>query len=188
MSAGGKGSGRTAAAETRVNAHIRAERVRLIGADGQQLGVMPSEGALERAKEHGLDLVQVSSDDTDPLVCKLMDYGKHLFDVKKQKAAARRKQHRSQMKEIKFRPGTEEGDYQIKLRKLKEMLEHGDKTKITMRYRGREMLYQEHGIELLKRVQQDLSEISRLEQEPNVEGRQASMVLAPVGRQPPHRH
>ena len=171
--------------EAHVNGAIRADQVRVIGVDGEQLGVMSATDALERATAQGMDLVQVSSDDTDPLVCKMMDYGKHLFDVKKQKATARKKQHRSQMKEIKFRPGTEEGDYQIKLRKLKEMLEHGDKTKITMRYRGREMLYQAMGIELLRRVQNDLSEISRLEQEPNVEGRQASMVLAPSAiRQP----
>ncbi len=169
-------------AEARVNGNIRAEQVRLIGESGQQLGIMSADGALAKAQEQGFDLVQVSADGTDPLVCKLMDYGKHLFDIKKQKAAARKKQHRVQMKEIKFRPGTGEGDYQIKLRKLKELLGHGDKTKVTMRYRGREMLHQELGVEVLRRVQKDLSEISRLEQEPNLEGRQASMVLAPISR------
>jgi len=108
-----------------------------------------------------------------------MDYGKHVFDIKKQKAAARKKQKQTQVKEIKFRPGTEEGDYQVKLRNLIRFLEHGDKAKVTLRYRGRELAHQEIGMQLLKRVEQDLEEYGAVEQFPKMEGRQLTMVLAP---------
>ena len=137
---------------------------------------MPS--ALELAQEASLDLVQIS--DGDPIVCKIMDYGQKLYEEKKAKAAAKKKQVQTQVKEIKFRPGTEDGDYQVKLRNLIKFLEHGDKTKITLRFRGREMAHQELGMKLLKRVENDLSEIANVELRPKMEGRQLTMVLAPI--------
>jgi len=132
------------------------------------------------AESAGLDLVQIT--DTEPVVCKIMDYGKHVFEVKKQKAAQRKRQKRTQVKEMKFRPGTEEGDYQVKLRNLVRFLENGDKAKVTMRYRGREMAHQEIGMELLKRVEADLAELGSVEQFPKMEGRQLTRVIAPKKR------
>lgn len=123
-------------------------------------------------------LVQIA--DGDPIVCKIMDFGKKLYEEKKQKAAAKKKQVQTQVKEIKFRPGTEDGDYQVKLRNLTKFLEHGDKAKITLRFRGREMAHQELGMKLLKRVEEDLSEIANVELRPKMEGRQLTMVLAPI--------
>ena len=134
--------------------------------------------ALQLAQEAELELVQIA--DGDPIVCKIMDFGKKLYEEKKQKAAAKKKQVQTQVKEIKFRPGTEEGDYQVKLRNLTKFLEHGDKTKITLRFRGREMAHQELGMQLLKRVEDDLSEIANVELRPKMEGRQLTMVLAPI--------
>jgi translation initiation factor IF-3 len=134
--------------------------------------------ALEVAQAASLDLVQIS--DGDPIVCKILDYGQKLYEEKKQKAAAKKKQIQTQVKEIKFRPGTEDGDYQVKLRNLVKFLEHGDKTKITLRFRGREMAHQELGMQLLKRVENDLSEIANVELRPKMEGRQLTMVLAPI--------
>jgi len=128
-----------------------------------------------------LDLVQIVAD-AEPVVCKIMDYGKQVFEVKKQKAAAKKKQKQTQVKEIKFRPGTDVGDYQVKLRNLIRFLENGDKTKVTLRYRGREMAHQELGMELLKRVEVDLAEYAGVEQYPKMEGRQLTMVLAPKKR------
>jgi translation initiation factor IF-3 len=137
--------------------------------------------ALEKAQEAGLDLVQIA--DGDPIVCKIMDYGKKLYEDKKQKAAAKKKQVQTQVKEIKFRPGTEEGDYQVKLRNLIKFLEHGDKAKITLRFRGREMAHQELGMQLLHRVEKDLEELANVELRPKMEGRQLTMVLAPIKKQ-----
>ena len=117
--------------------------------------------------------------DSDPVVCKIMDYGKHVFEAKKQQAAAKKKQVRTQVKEMKFRPGTDEGDYQVKLRNLVRFLEHGDKAKVTLRYRGREMAHQELGLQLLQRVEADLAEYGAVEQFPKMEGRQLTMVIAP---------
>ncbi len=134
--------------------------------------------ALAKAKEAQLDLVQIA--DGDPIVCKIMDYGQKLYEDKKQKAAAKKKQVQTQVKEIKFRPGTEDGDYQVKLRNLIKFLEHGDKTKITLRFRGREMAHQELGMKLLQRVEKDLEEIANVELRPKMEGRQLTMVLAPI--------
>ena len=128
-----------------------------------------------------LDLVQIAAD-AEPVVCKIMDYGKQVVEVKKQKAAAKKKQKQTQVKEIKFRPGTDVGDYQVKLRNLIRFLENGDKTKVTLRYRGREMAHQELGMELLKRVEVDLAEYAGVEQYPKMEGRQLTMVLAPKKR------
>jgi translation initiation factor IF-3 len=127
-----------------------------------------------------MDLVMMA--ENDPPVCKVMDYGKHVFESKKQKAAQRKKAKRTQIKEMKFRPGTEEGDYQVKLRNLVRFLENGDKAKVTLRYRGREMAHQEIGMELLKRVEGDLSELGTVEQFPKMEGRQLIMVIAPKKR------
>ena len=134
--------------------------------------------ALQLAQEAELDLVQIA--DGDPIVCKIMDFGKKLYEEKKQKAAAKKKQVQTQVKEIKFRPGTEDGDYQVKLRNLTKFLEHGDKAKITLRFRGREMAHQELGMKLLKRVEEVLSEIANVELRPKMEGRQLTMVLAPI--------
>ena len=120
--------------------------------------------------------------ENDPPVCKIMDYGKHVFESKKQKAAQRKRAKRTQIKEMKFRPGTEEGDYQVKLRNLVRFLENGDKAKVTLRYRGREMAHQEIGMELLKRVEADLIELGNVEQFPKMEGRQLTMVIAPKRR------
>ncbi len=138
---------------------------------------MPLEEALEKAAQDNLDLVQIAA--SDPVVCKIMDYGKKLFEEKKQKAAQKKKQKQTQVKEIKLRPGTEEGDYQVKLRNLIRFLEHGDKAKVTIRYRGREMAHQELGMQLLERIEKDLEEHGIVEQRPKMEGRQMMMVLAP---------
>ena len=127
-----------------------------------------------------MDLVMMA--ENDPPVCKIMDYGKHVFESKKQKAAQRKRAKRTQIKEMKFRPGTEEGDYQVKLRNLVRFLENGDKAKVTLRYRGREMAHQEIGMELLKRVESDLAELGNVEQFPKMEGRQLTMVIAPKKR------
>lgn len=160
-----------------MNDEIEASEVRLIGLEGEQVGIVPLSEAIAAAEEAGVDLVQIA--DSDPVVCKLMDYGKYVFEAKKQQNAAKKKQVRTQVKEVKFRPGTEEGDYQVKLRNLVRFLEHGDKAKVTLRFRGREMAHQEIGLELLKRVEQDLVEYGSVEQFPKMEGRQLTMVIAP---------
>ena len=152
-----------------------------MGADGQQVGIVKLEEALAVAQQAGLDLVQIAGD-AQPIVCKVMDYGKHLFDIKKQRAAAKKKQKQQQIKEMKFRPGTEEGDYQIKLRNLKRFIDNGDKAKVSLRYRGREMAHQELGMEMMKRIETDLQEMATVEQYPKMEGRQLLMVLAPKKR------
>ena len=133
---------------------------------------------MKKASAASLDLVQLANDADHP-VCKLMDYGKHLFDKKKQKSASKKKQKRTQIKEIKFRPGTEENDYQIKLKSITRFIQDGDKAKITMRFRGREMMHQDLGLELLKRIETDLSDQAVVEQEPQSEGRQLVMVMSP---------
>ncbi len=142
---------------------------------------MAVQDALRSAEGSGLDLVEVAPT-ADPPVCRIMDYGKFVFEQNKKAQSARRKQKQIQVKEVKFRPGTEEGDYQVKLRNLTKFLTHGDKAKITLRFRGREMVHQELGFELLKRVQQDLQEIGSVEQQPLMEGRQMVMVIAPRKR------
>ncbi len=139
---------------------------------------MPLEAAIDIAKEGGLDLVEVSPM-AEPPVCRVMDFGKYLFEQNKKAQSAKRKQKQVHVKEIKFRPGTEEGDYQVKLRKLVDFLESGDKTKVTLRFRGREMAHQELGANLLARVREDLGEIAMVEQMPPMEGRQMIMVMAP---------
>lgn len=164
-----------------MNGDIVATQVRLIGADGEQVGVVPLAEALEAAKAASLDLVQIAVD-AEPTVCKVMDYNKHVYEAKKQQNLAKKKQVRTQIKEVKFRPGTEEGDYKVKMRNLVRFLEHGDKAKVTLRYRGREMAHQEIGMELLKRVENDLAELGNVEQYPKMEGRQLTMVIAPKKR------
>lgn len=162
----------------RRNDEIDSREVRLIGADGEQLGVVPTEVARRSAEEQGLDLVEVAPN-AEPPVCRIMDYGKYLFELNKKAHSAKRKQKQIQVKEIKLRPGTDEGDYQVKLRNLVRFLTSGDKAKVTMRFRGREMVHQELGVEMLNRVQNDLAEIAVVEQMPKLEGRQMVMVFAP---------
>ncbi|WP_114278548.1 translation initiation factor IF-3 [Thioalbus denitrificans] len=164
--------------ETRRNDQITASEVRVIDAEGEQLGVLPVREALRMAEEAELDLVEVSPT-AKPPVCRIMDYGKFLFEKNKQRQVAKKKQKQVQIKEVKFRPGTEEGDYQVKLRNLVRFLNEGDKAKITLRFRGREMAHQELGLKLLNRVEQDLIELGAVEQRPRMEGRQMVMVIAP---------
>jgi translation initiation factor IF-3 len=153
----------------------------LIGADGGQVGIVPLAQALAAAQEAKLDLVEIAGN-AEPIVCKILDYGKQVFEAKKDKAAAKKKQRRMHVKEMKFRPGTEEGDYQVKLRNLTRFLTDGDKAKVTLRFRGREMAHQELGMDLLKRVENDLADISTVEYFPRMEGRQLTMVLAPISK------
>ena len=150
----------------------------MVASDGSQVGVVSLTVALETAQKETLDLVEISPD-AEPPVCKIMDYGKHVFDIKKKVALQKKKQKQTQVKEMKFRPGTDQGDYDIKLRNLVRFLENGDKAKVTLRFRGREMAHQELGMEMMKRVEADLTELAQVEQYPKMEGRQMTMVLAP---------
>jgi len=152
--------------------------VRVIGADGEQVGILPIDAALQLAFDAELDLVEVASDAAPP-VCRVMDYGKYVFEENKKRQAAKKKQKQIHIKEVKFRPGTEEGDYQVKLRNLIRFLTEGDKAKVTLRFRGREMAHQELGLKLLKRVEEDLAALGTVEQFPRLEGRQMVMVIAP---------
>jgi len=152
--------------------------VRLVGEDAEQLGIVPVAEALRMAEERNVDLVEIAPT-AQPPVCKLMDYGKFRYREQKKAHEAKLKQKQIQVKEIKFRPGTDEGDYKIKLGKLTQFLEEGDKVKVTLRFRGREMAHQELGIQLLDRVKGDTSNMAKVEQEPKFEGRQMIMVLAP---------
>lgn len=153
-------------------------QVRLIDQDGQQLGIVSIGEALAKAEESTLDLVEISPD-AEPPVCKLMDFGKFVFEKKRSDKEAKKKTRQMQIKEMKIRPGTDEGDYQVKLRNLIRFLTEGDKAKVTLRFRGREMAHQELGREMLKRISADLAEHAVVEQEPNLEGRAMVMVLAP---------
>ncbi|MDO4643545.1 MAG: translation initiation factor IF-3 [Cardiobacteriaceae bacterium] len=164
--------------ETRVNEKITDAQIRLIGADGEQLGVISTEEALEIADQKGLDLVEVAAN-AEPPVCRIMDYGKFRFEQQKKQQEARKNQKRIQVKEIKFRPGTDEGDYQVKLRNLNRFLTDGDKAKVTVRFRGREMAHQGLGQDLLTRIEADLAEVGVVEQKAGMEGRQIVMILAP---------
>ena len=172
-----KEMGKSASKKAIINDQITADPVRLVGAEGEQVGIVPLSEAIAAAEAATMDLVLMA--DSDPPVCKVMDYGKHVFEAKKQKSAQKKKQKRTQVKEMKFRPGTEDGDYQVKLRNLIRFLESGDKAKVTLRFRGREMAHQEIGMELLKRVEADLAELGSVEQFPKMEGRQLTMVIAP---------
>ena len=159
-----------------MNENITYPQIRVIDQEGEQLGILTSEEALAKAQAVGLDLVEVSPN-AEPPVCRIMDFGKFRFENSKQKQGAKKKQKRTQVKEIKFRPRTEIGDYNTKLSKLRKFLEEGDKTKVTMRFRGREFAHQDLGMDLLKRVVADLEDISNVEQMPGMEGRQMVMVL-----------
>jgi|TARA_B110000977_G_scaffold24618_1_gene30062 translation initiation factor IF-3 len=150
----------------------------LVASDGSQVGVVSLTEALEAAQKETLDLVEISPDAAPP-VCKIMDYGKHVFDAKKKVALQKKKQKQTQVKEMKFRPGTDQGDYDIKLRNLVRFLENGDKAKVTLRFRGREMAHQQLGMDMMKRIEADLVELAQVEQFPKMEGRQMIMVLAP---------
>lgn len=165
----------------RVNDEITVPEVRLIGADGQQVGVMSTRAALEAAGEAELDLVEISPN-AEPPVCRLMDYGKFRFEQKKEQSEARKKQKQIQIKEVKFRPGTDEGDYNVKLRNLNRFLTEGDKAKVTMRFRGREHAHRELGLAVLERIETALADIAIVEQKPQMEGRQMVMVLGPKKR------
>ena len=150
----------------------------MVGAGGEQRGIVSRSEALAEARASGLDLVLIAAE-AEPPVCKVMDYGKHVFEIKKTKAAQRKKQKQIQVKEMKFRPGTEEADYQVKLRNLKRFLEEGDKAKVSMRFRGREVVHPEIGMSLMSRIAEDLNDFGQIESEPEFEGRQVIMVLAP---------
>jgi len=162
-----------------VNDEILSDPVRLILSDGGQQGIVSLEEARGLADESKLDLVLISPD-AEPPVCKIMDFGKHVFELKKQKAANKKKQKVIHIKEMKFRPGTEEGDYQVKLRNLIRFLEDGDRAKVSLRFRGREMAHQELGAEMMMRIKEDLLEYGTVDQDPKMEGRQLTMVLAPL--------
>ena len=142
------------------------------------MGVVTIAEAIAAAQQVTLDLVEISPD-AEPPVCKIMDHGKHIFDLKKKANLQKKKQKQTQVKEMKFRPGTDDGDYQVKLRNLVRFFENGDKAKITLRFRGREMAHQELGMEMMKRIEADLSELAQVEQYPKMEGRQMTMVMAP---------
>ncbi len=152
--------------------------MRLINAEGEQVGIVTRGIALQAAEEAELDLVEISPN-ADPPVCRILDFGKFRYNASKKRQEAKKKQKQIVIKEIKFRPGTDVGDYDIKLRNLKRFLEDGNKTKITMRFRGREMMHQELGLEMLQKVREDLDEFGVVEQEPKLEGRQMVMVVAP---------
>ena len=152
----------------------------LIDNHGVKQGLVSISSALEAAKKSSLDLVQVSPRDATPVVCKLLDYGKHLFDKKKSTSASRVKVRRNTTKEIKFRPSTDVGDYNIKLKKIKSFILDGDKTKISVRFRGREILNSDMGLNLLNRLRDELVDIAQVDQEPSLEGRQLLMVLSPL--------
>ena len=162
----------------RINGEITAPQLRLVAENGDQLGIVAVADALKMAEEQNVDLVEIAPLAVPP-VCKLMDYGKFRYREQKKAHEAKLKQKQIQVKEIKFRPGTDEGDYKIKVGKLVQFLDEGDKAKVTLRFRGREMAHQEFGVRLLERVRKDLEPFAIIEQFPRLEGRQMVMVLAP---------
>ncbi|HCG51779.1 MAG: translation initiation factor IF-3 [Betaproteobacteria bacterium] len=165
--------------EVRINSEIRGiPEVRLLGPEGEQIGIVSLMDAQQRAETAELDLVEIAPT-AKPPVCRIMDYGKFKYHEAKKAHEAKLKQKQIQVKEVKFRPGTDDGDYNIKVRNLKRFLEDGDKTKITLRFRGREMAHQELGLQLLKRVEADLAELGQVEQFPKMEGRQMVMMVGP---------
>ncbi len=161
-----------------MNTAIQAAQVRLIGVDGKQLGIMSRDAALRIAQDQALDLVQMAGNQRIA-VCRIMDYKKHAYTEKKKRSISRKKQHRIQVKEIKFRPSTESADYQIKLQRIRNFLGQGNKVKITLRYRGREMQHTEIGMKLMRQVESDLQEWGGVEQELNMDGRVLSMMFVP---------
>ena len=165
--------------EQKLNDDITYAQIRLVGDSGEQLGILSPDEARKIAEERAMDLVEIAPN-AEPPVCRLMDYGKYLYASAKKKQESKKKQKQITVKEIKFRPGTDIGDYDIKVRNLTKFLDAGNKVKVTLRFRGREMAHQELGMEMLKRVEEDLKEIGVVEQMPKMEGRQMVMVLAPV--------
>ncbi len=161
-----------------MNNEISAREVRLISEDGDNVGVVPTDQAIERAFGVGLDLVEISPN-ADPPVAKILDYGKYKYEAQKKKNEARKKQKVIEVKEIKFRPNIEQHDYDVKMRSMHKFIDEGDKVKVTMRFRGREMAHQELGMEVLNRVKAEMDEKAKVEQHPSMEGRQMTMVLAP---------
>jgi translation initiation factor IF-3 len=163
----------------RINDRIRVPEIRLIGADGENVGVVTPERGMELAEEAGLDLVEISPNASPP-VCKIMDYGKFKYEQQKRESEARKKQKIIEVKEIKFRPNTDTHDYDVKLRNVKRFLEDGDKVKVTLRFRGREMAHQNLGRELLERVADDVEGLGKVENMPKMEGRQMVMMIGPA--------
>ena len=159
---------------------IKSDSVLLIDSDGTKLGIVSINEAKKNASDKGIDLVQVSPTGSNPVICKLMDYGKHIFSKKKNISSSKTKSKKRSLKEIKFRPSTDTGDYNIKLKKIKSFILDGDKTKISVRFRGREILNSDLGLELLIRVKDELADIAQVDQEPSLEGRQLLMILAPL--------
>jgi translation initiation factor IF-3 len=162
----------------RVNEDIRVREVQLIDADGTNVGVTPINEAIAKAKEAGLDLVEISPN-TNPPVCKILDYGKYKYQAQKKAAEARKKQKTFEVKEIKLRPGIDKHDYDVKVRSMQRFFEEGDKVKVTLRFRGREMAHQELGYKLLNRIKEDMATVAKVEAEPMSEGRQIVMIMAP---------
>ena len=162
----------------RVNEQIEAEKVRVVNADGEMVGVISKEEGIEIAYEAGLDLVEVSPN-ADPPVCKVLDYGKYKYEAQKKANEARKKQKVIDVKEIKMRSGIDEHDYQVKMRSVRRFLDEGDKVKMTIRFRGREMAHQELGMKVLDRIREDVDELAKVEQFPKSEGRLMTMVIAP---------
>ena len=164
--------------EQRLNEDIAYDRIRLVSETGEQLGIITSDEARTIAEERGMDLVEIAPN-AEPPVCRLMDYGKHLYASAKKKQESKKKQKQITVKEIKFRPGTDIGDYDIKVRNLTRFLDAGNKVKVTLRFRGREMAHQDLGLNVLHRVRDELDELSKVELMPKMEGRQMIMVIAP---------
>ena len=162
----------------RINEEIRVPKVQLIDQTGHNIGAIDVRLALEKAQEAGLDLVEIAPNSTPP-VCKILDYGKYKYQAQKKAAEARKKQKVVEIKEIKLRPMIDEHDYNVKMRSIQRFFDEGDKVKVTLRFRGREMAHQELGYQLLNRVRDDTSKVAKVEQEPRFEGRQVVMVLAP---------
>ena len=163
----------------RTNEGIDTPEIQLIDVSGENVGVVEIEDALARASEAGLDLVEISPN-TNPPVCKILDYGKYKYQAQKKAAEARKKQRTVEIKEIKMRPNIDTHDYDVKMRSMNRFFEEGDKVKVTLRFRGREMAHQDLGVQLLNKVKSDTSEIAKVESEPRLEGRQMVMVLAPL--------
>ncbi len=159
---------------------IEASKVMLISETGEKLGLVPFEDALNKAKKASMDLVQVSKDDAEVIVCKILDYGKYLFEKKKNKSNSKARVKRKTVKEIKFRPSTDVGDFNIKLKKIKSFILDGDKTKISVRFRGREILNSDIALNLLNELKNELVDIAQVDQEPSLEGRQLLMILSPL--------
>ena len=165
----------------RVNGRIRAPEIRLIGPDGQNVGVVKPERALELAEQVGLDLVEISPN-AKPPVCKIMDFGKYKYEQQKRESEAKKKQKTIEVKEVKFRPNTDDHDYDVKMKNVAKFLEKGDKVKVTLRFRGREMAHQNLGRELLERVAEDVKELGKVENMPKMEGRQMVMMIGPISK------